>query len=334
MAKTNCFLKAFVLLFFFGNYTFCLAQVSKVNNGIRGNIKVDSTWSSKIYLSAIPSFDKMFTMSNAMILSVSNIDDGGDFFIDTSFLPNEERFYRIHIAKKNAPPASLIIGGKDENHLFIIANRNSNIELRKESITDPISRVHFINNSENEAISRINSIARLVDSAGIKETYLKREFITKGIQEELRFIADTASNNLVSLYALYKSRYESNYPINQQFYKDYIEKWSTTTSSYFTQFKNSLPIKNEKQPYSHIIIGILCFTLGVLGGYYIWVFRKSSKLKSLSLQERKIFYLLKEGKTNKEISEDLNIGISTVKSHASNIYSKLNINSRKDIVDI
>ena len=48
-------------------------------------------------------------------------------------------------------------------------------------------------------------------------------------------------------------------------------------------------------------------------------------MKNLSVQERKIYTLLKEGKSNKEISEELNIGLSTVKSHASNIYSKLKI---------
>ncbi|CAN0606043.1 unnamed protein product, partial [Ectocarpus sp. 12 AP-2014] len=61
---------------------------------------------------------------------------------------------------------------------------------------------------------------------------------------------------------------------------------------------------------------------------------KSSKLlKSLSIQERKIYSLLKEGKSNKEISEEYNIGVSTVKSHVSSIYTKLSVKSRKEIIN-
>jgi len=58
--------------------------------------------------------------------------------------------------------------------------------------------------------------------------------------------------------------------------------------------------------------------------------KNNNLIKSLSVQERKIFTLLKDGKSNKEISEEFNIGLSTVKSHVNNIYSKLNIKSRKE----
>lgn len=50
----------------------------------------------------------------------------------------------------------------------------------------------------------------------------------------------------------------------------------------------------------------------------------------MSVQERKIFELLQHGKSNKEISEDLYIGISSVKSHLNSICSKLKIKSRKE----
>jgi DNA-binding NarL/FixJ family response regulator len=40
------------------------------------------------------------------------------------------------------------------------------------------------------------------------------------------------------------------------------------------------------------------------------------------------------GKSNKEISDELNIGLSTVKSHVNRIYSKLEIKSRKDILNL
>ncbi|WP_299334507.1 helix-turn-helix transcriptional regulator [uncultured Psychroserpens sp.] len=315
---------------------YCFTQNTQEQHNIKGTIKLDSTWTNKVYLSLIPSFNKMYTMSNAMIVSVADIDENGHFKFDTSFLPEDERLYRIHIAKKDAPPASLIIGGDDENHIFIITQKYSNISIHKNAKTMPFHQTKISGGLSNDALDEINEISKFIDSTGVENTYLKREFITKGINEKLRFIADTSSNGLVSLYALYKSKYESNYEINKQFYTDYLEKWSHNKSSYFSEFRNSLPREDQKESYSYtnIILAICSFLLGILFSYYFWVLRKANKLKSLSVQERKIFMLLQDGKTNKEISEELNIGLSTVKSHVSNIYSKLGIKSRKEILDM
>ncbi len=42
--------------------------------------------------------------------------------------------------------------------------------------------------------------------------------------------------------------------------------------------------------------------------------------------------MLQEGKTNKEISEEHNIGVNTVKSHVSSILSKLKLKSRREVM--
>ncbi len=53
----------------------------------------------------------------------------------------------------------------------------------------------------------------------------------------------------------------------------------------------------------------------------------------LSNQEKRVLSLLKKGKTNKEISSELHIEVSTVKSHLHKIYSRLGVKSRKEIVN-
>lgn len=59
-----------------------------------------------------------------------------------------------------------------------------------------------------------------------------------------------------------------------------------------------------------------------------------SKMKLLSLRERDICKLLIQGKSNKEIAEELFIGIGTVKAHLNKIYKKLQTKNRKGTIDL
>ena len=53
---------------------------------------------------------------------------------------------------------------------------------------------------------------------------------------------------------------------------------------------------------------------------------------SLSSRERTVFSLLAEGKTNTEISNQLYISEGTVKAHVHNIYRKMNISGRSELL--
>jgi DNA-binding NarL/FixJ family response regulator len=57
-------------------------------------------------------------------------------------------------------------------------------------------------------------------------------------------------------------------------------------------------------------------------------------LNLLTMREREILKYIAEGKINKEISTSLNISLETVKTHARNIYSKLNVKGRVEAVKI
>ena len=51
----------------------------------------------------------------------------------------------------------------------------------------------------------------------------------------------------------------------------------------------------------------------------------------LTAREADVLELLQKGKSNAEIAQDLTIGMETVRTHARNIYRKLNISSRRDL---
>jgi len=55
-----------------------------------------------------------------------------------------------------------------------------------------------------------------------------------------------------------------------------------------------------------------------------------SKLFELSVRQKEVFELIVKGKSNKEIIAELNIELSTLKTHINQIYKILHIKSRKE----
>lgn len=72
------------------------------------------------------------------------------------------------------------------------------------------------------------------------------------------------------------------------------------------------------------LVGLLIFPLNTK--------RKKVTVASLSKQETTVKNLILKGKSNKEIAEELFISLSTVKTHITNIYHKLNISNRNDLI--
>ena len=56
---------------------------------------------------------------------------------------------------------------------------------------------------------------------------------------------------------------------------------------------------------------------------------QSKRLDTLSPQENRALALIAEGKTNKEVGQDLNLSENTVKNYLANTFDKLNISRRR-----
>lgn len=303
------------------------------NGKIKGHIELNNNWDSKVYVSYIPTFSHMYSMSSDMIISDAVIDSLGYFEVDISFLPTEQQLFRLHITKKGDTPTSLIIGGNDENHLFFVANRYTLIDFKARSVQQLFQDIIFNSSNDNKNFHKITKIVHRADSISSESSASKRQFIKDRMYEELRSIADTTNNPLVSLYAIYNSNFEVSISSNNEFYTSYLEKWKDQKNSYFKAFREKISNKKPNTNYlfylfmSFVLIGV-GFMMGKFG------LKKNRRIRKLSVQERKIFLLLKQGASNQEISEQHNIGISTVKSHVSNIFTKLNVKSRREIMNI
>lgn len=325
------------LLFFCAFLLYGLnVESQKKQSQFKGYLKIDSIWEPTVYLSHIPSLSSMYTISNNMIIAQSKIDSLGYFSFNLDYISEEDQLYRIHISKKNDPPASLIIGGDEENHMFIVLNQNSSLEIKNEKGKKLFRNVQIKGSMATRSIVQINDLVSYKDSTDFGSSSIKKEFLNDAIDEKLRFVADTSSNSLVSLYALSKSNFILNYRLNEKFYINYLARWKNEKSSYFRSFREQIPKEEKSKDYSIFLWTIGAFVLG-FSIHYMKRSKKSKlhkRIQTLSVQERKIFTLIQQGKSNKEISEEYNIELSTVKSHVSNIYAKLQIKSRKEALEI
>lgn len=300
---------------------------------IAGYISMDDSWAPTLYLSYIPTFEEMYAVSNEMIIAKTGIDSLGYFRFDIDFLPRGQNLYRLHLVKKGDTPASLIIGGKDENHLFLIADRFSAIRVNCPSTYPPFKQVRFENSTENMAFQRVSDLVFVADSLAAESSASKRLLVEKQLLKDLHSVADTSANLLVSLYAIYKSNFESNYPSHAGFYRSYLRKWKGQDNAYLEAFSKKMPREAGKP--AHVLLIFLALIVVLISLVpVVRRFRKSHGLEKLSIQERRIYELLQQGASNQEISNHFNIGLSTVKSHVSSIYAKLKVKSRKHIMNV
>jgi len=309
----------------------CARAMTDVSGTITGTILADSTWKQKVYLSVINGFDEMYMMSDNMIISECPLDSTGNFYFDIGFLPEEEVLLRIHLVKKGNPATTLIIGGREQNHFFFIAGRRSVISIYNLKGSGIFSSISISGSPSTVIFNQINELALYPEMIDYESTILEKTFVEKVVNERLRALADTSSNILLALYALYKSNYEDDYEINTGYYTAFLKKWELERSSYFSAFKKELPVRRRRMEY--IFLAALLI-LSVPAADFLFKRNKKRKLNTLSVQERRILSLLQKGATNQEISDVCHIELSTVKTHVSSIFSKLKIKSRKEVLNL
>ena len=320
-----------ILIFIFLLVKLSFSQDSQQER-IYGSIQLDSSWQPVVYLSYISSFNEMFTMSDEMIIANSEIEKDGTFEMPLDFLPESLGLYRLHVVKKDNSKLSLSIGGEDENHMFFIANRNSSIQLKAINGKTPFEQVEFVSSEANQRFHQVTEIVNRSEQLASQSGLAKRNFIMERMNEDLRTVADTTTVPLVGLYALHLSDVYADIEGNQLFLNGLYRKWNLKKEGYG---RDVLLFSNEENGKGSWFWRVLFSVVLIISGFLIGrlSLKKKNRIRMLSVQERKVFEMLKKGATNQEIADAYNIGISTVKSHVSKILNKLNLKSRKEVMN-
>ena len=95
----------------------------------------------------------------------------------------------------------------------------------------------------------------------------------------------------------------------------------------------NLPVLEKKLARSQWInIGFVLLTIGLIVLLWVMQRKKQSDVPLLSKQENTVRNLILQGKTNKEIANELFISLSTVKTHITHIYHKMNVANRQELL--
>jgi len=319
-------------------------------SNIKGRIKVDPMWDNFIYLSAINSFDDLNTASYDFLIARTGIDSTGFFEFNGLELPTEDRIYRLHICKKGDPVSTIIIGGQEENFIHFIMKNGDSIQLLPSTEIQGIQHSQVKGNRANANLKKLFKWQKNLNSPPAMPSEQGRKLLREKTLSDYAKIADTSSNIVIQMLSMYLM-YETSPHISQIELMEKIKnntQASDTSSPYFKSFIDELSyLKYQSKLQSRgkmiwaTVIAIAMLILSIIINKIF--FGKNSitdsiidypgLIKQLSFQEKRVLDLLKEGKTNKEISQELHIEVSTVKSHLNKIYSRLGVEGRKDIIN-
>ncbi|WP_299439646.1 LuxR C-terminal-related transcriptional regulator [uncultured Aquimarina sp.] len=323
--RNNIFLFVLTLLL-------CLKTNSQ--ESVSGYLQLENPkdWEEKVLLSKVVLNDTANGHTYIPITS-SSISEKGYFSFDQKWFDNNDHIYRIHINPiKTASKLTEVI----KNFKLFILSKNDSIYFEKgTSLFDS----YVTNNKADKEWQQLKKFESKFDSLHDDfdtEKYLLR---TKG------YVKDSLQILLVKLISIKKlddkKLLEKDIKENTAYYTDLLEelKSSEIDPALFLYLENKLSLiyqENTHQKYSisMLLNGIAGFVILILLFFIIRKRRNRRNNNSvpLSKQENTIKELIISGKSNKEIANELFISINTVKTHISNIYSKLHISNRKELL--
>lgn len=307
-----------------------------------------------VYLSLLK-YNEENLISNEQVLLSAQTDNTGYFEIKGKLLSDKNRLYRIHSNLEESNNGfQLSDNGKNRNfHNFIFSN--------VDTIYFPDNNEIWFNNSKNSNFADKEWIKSLNYERNLMREFAQTQNLEALAQSKRSFInkfklysKDSLSHPLVKLLAFSHikknvNNLKNDFKNNPEFYYSIQNKLNHYYSgtSYYLQFqeeisKLSISIINQKYKFHknlNYILGVILLLLFIALLFLLKKLKRRKKQKiaseilTLTSQENKVAELICNGMSNKEIASNLFISTSTVKTHIYNLYSKLEISNRKQLID-
>ena len=316
------FKRCLFYLLFSSSY-FCNAQ-SAISGQV--NREASEAGEERIYLTKLD-INHLQDLKYAKEIAWSPIMENGSYSFDRKHISDKNAIYRLYvksmekaIADTIAQSTAFILSSSDninfhEGDVPFGKYTTSNVadkewqrlrEFEKQLLQSQLA--------EKEEVSQLKSYAK--DSLRI----LMVKLIGVRQLEEKQLLDQDIAKNPEYYLALLSELKESELPPAQYLF---LEK----KLAFLTQVA-----VERKYAWSTAVNFILGFLVLGLGALLIFRRKRVPVLPDLSRQERNIQNLILEGKTNKEIANELFISLSTVKTHITNIYNKLKVSNRRELL--
>ena len=257
----------------------------------------------------------------------SSLGDDGSFSFNKKHLSDQDAVYQLHL-----------------NRLW--SKLNDTISKSKPFILSSRDRIEFEPGDQLFAKYRTTNLAdkewkNLRDfERGLQKS--NRE-VTEDNQQRKSYIKDSLRILIVKLIGIQqledKNLLDQDIAKNPEYYLTLLEelKESEMPSSQYLLLEKKLAFLTmealeQKHTWSKTVNIVLVVVVFGLIFFNLFTRKQTSILPNLSKQEHAIKNLILEGKSNKEIASELFISLSTVKTHITNIYSKLKVSNRQELV--
>lgn len=299
-------------------------------NAISGFIDLEKTsGSQEIHLSQIM-IEDLSTSKKENRIATSLVNQNGFFQFKKNLITHKDAIYRLYMDRFED---TLQI-----DQLFILSSRDS-IRFKKSKV--PFAEYTNTNRADKEW-QKLHKFEKKLRPYPFK----KEDSLSKAYIGNLKtYTKDSLEILMVKLIA-----------VKQLDNKNLLDRDIVKTSDYYVALLKELKESDiERSEYlflenklvflttevienKYAISKLVNFLLGVLvTGLIYFVFRLQRKknqaaISNLSKQEKNIQGLILQGKSNKEIADELFISLSTVKTHITNIYSKLKVSNRRELL--
>lgn len=272
-------------------------------------------------------------LKEGVVVAKGRIQEDGSFAFNDSVFTKQDEVYRVHL-KISFTGKKILDTIINDFRPFILSDRDS---VR---FTFGNSHVSGYYNT-NEADKEWQKLKKYEEQINAEENLDPGKYLA----HTRNYTKDSLQILLVKLLSIKmldeKQLLEKDIKENADFYLDLLQKLQSSDldPASYTYLENKIRATHQdliNRKY-HISLALNFFGFSGIVGLLFVVFRMRKKSGTapavpLSRQEENIKNLILQGKTNKEIAGELFISISTVKTHTSNIYSKLNVSNRKELM--